>query len=233
LVAQTATFDIATAGFTAIIGATAAINYALAGHPWLSASVGIATVAVLVLTIAKNAVVLAQAKHKESLDELEGCLLTLHASLDPAALHAPGRLRLAVHVAVEQELEQVTEYIGGTPRKERAGRRFPANAGIIGIALREGAEGDAFVGQRVNDDYRTYVEELVRDWNYTRERAEQLNPAVMSWMAVPFNDPDTSAVEAVLYLDSTEREFFTPERQELVMAAATGMAVFIGRRYSS
>ena len=56
LVAQTATFDIATAGFTAIVGLTSAINYALAGRTVLSAIISVATVCVLLLTIAKNTV---------------------------------------------------------------------------------------------------------------------------------------------------------------------------------
>jgi len=44
---------------------------------------------------------------------------------------------------------------------------FPT-AGIIGKAYRE-KNADAFVGRRVNDNYEAYVEELVRDWNYTKD----------------------------------------------------------------
>ena len=230
LVAQTATFDIATAGFTAILGLTAAANYWLQGRAPLATLVVLATGAVLTLTIVKNTVALAQARQKESVHELEGCLLTLHATLDPAAMETLGRLRLAIHVAAGSDtLEQATEYIGDAPRKGRVGRRFPATAGIIGKAFREG---DAFVGQRINDDYEAYIEELITDWNYTKEWARRLNPAVKAWMAVPFYDTDKGQVDAVLYLDSTDSDFFTPERQELVLSAANGIAVFIGRRYT-
>lgn len=180
----------------------------------------------MVVTAVKVGLGLAAARKKESPHELEGCLYTLHAVLAPID---PCRLRLAIHVPVGEMLEQVTEYIGDQPKPGRIGRQFPANAGIIGRAFREK---DVFVGRRINDDYESYVRELVRDWNYTEERARQLNPGVMEWMAVPFYETDRQRVDAVLFLDSTNRGFFTPERQELVLAAASGIAVFIGKRYN-
>ncbi len=73
---------------------------------------------------------------------------------------------------------------------------------------------------------------MIRDWNYTEERARKLNPGVMEWMAVPFYDGDNDTVIAVLYLDANQRDFFTQERQELVLSAVRGIAVFIGKRYS-
>jgi hypothetical protein len=235
LVEQTATFDMATAGFTALLGSTSAIDYAVQGHHRLATTIAAGTAGVLLLTIARNAVTLRQVREKTSMHELEGCLFTLHAALDSTAMQTVGKLRLAIHVAAAGEtLMQVTEYVGDTLKKGRVGRKFPRNAGIIGEAFREGGgEYDAFVGERVNDDYEAYVEELVQDWNYTRERAVKINPAVKSWMAVPFTDPDGHDVKAVLYLDSTEKHFFTPERQELVVQACNGIAVFIGKRYSS
>ena len=230
LIAQTATFDIATAGFTAIVGLTSAINYALAGREWLATTVAGATSIVLCLTIAKNTVALKQTKQKESTHELEGCLYTLHAALDPTAAKSPGRLRLAIHVPASRDsLEQVTEYIGDQPKKGRIGRKFPDNAGIIGECYRKNQHLHA---KRLNDDYEAYVNELITDWNYTEERAKMLNPATMAWMAVPFFDPLTKRVEAVLYLDTRDRDFFTAQRQELVLAAVNGIAIFIGRRYS-
>jgi hypothetical protein len=124
----------------------------------------------------------------------------------------------------------VTEYVGDTPKPGRVGRQFPANAGIIGKALREK---DVFVARRVNDDYDAYVKELVTEWNYTEETARRLNPGAMAWMAVPFHDPARQKVDAVLFLEANKREFFTNERQELVLAAVSGMAIFVGQRYQS
>ena len=55
---------------------------------------------------------LAQARKRESTHELEGCLYTLHAVLVPDSC----KLRLAIHVPVGESLEQVSEYVGDTPK---------------------------------------------------------------------------------------------------------------------
>ena len=88
------------------------------------------------------------------------------------------------------------------------------------------------VPRRANDDYELYVQELITEWNYTPDQARRLNPASMEWMAVPFHDADHNRVEAILYLDASKRGFFTPARQEIVLLAVSGIAVFIGKRYS-
>jgi len=75
-----------------------------------------------------------------------------------------------------------------------------------------------FVGRRVSDDYEAYVRELISDWNYTEERARKLNPGAMEWMALPIYDPERQRVEAVLFLDVNQRDFFTADRQELILA---------------
>ena len=178
--------------FKSIIGFSAAANYA--SHSRRSALiVGTATIAVLMFSFIKHGMGLAQARAKDSIHELEGCLYTLHAVLDPSGSTPPVTLRLAVHVPVGEMLEQVTEYIGVNPRHGRTGRRFPANAGITGKAFRENA---VLVGRRANDDYELYTTGAwpIREWNYTPGQARMLNPAAMEWMAVPFYEPRTTAV---------------------------------------
>jgi hypothetical protein len=229
LLAQTGTYDLLIAGFACVIGITSAVNYSAQGKQVAALLAGGGTIGVLVFTAVKQIVGLRAARHKESTHELEGCLFTLHAALDPTAGGEPGRLRLAIHVPAGEMLEQVTEYIGDKSKPGRVGRRFPANSGIIGKAYREN---EVFVGRRVNDDYGLYIKELVREWNFTEERARFLNPAVKAWMAVPFYDEVRNTVEAVLYLDSTDADFFDPVHQELILAAASGIAVFIGKRYT-
>ena len=160
--------------------------------------------------------------------ELEGCLYTLRSTLGP---RSGATVRLAMHLPLPKEemFAQLTEYIGDTPKPGRIGRRFPINAGIIGNAYREK---DVFVGRRVNDDYEAYIRELVKDWNYTEDRARKLHPGMREWMGVPILDANKDRVEAVLYLDSTEAQFFNEHRQEVVLAAVNGIAVFIGKRYA-
>jgi hypothetical protein len=229
LLAQTATYDILIAMFAAAVGFSSVANYLSQGKRTLAVIVAVGSIGVLVVTAVKQTVGLVAARKKDSIHELEGCLFTLHAALDPLAEEPPATLRLAVHVPARDMLEQVTEYIGVPPKPGRIGRRFPANAGIIGKAY---CENEVFVARRVNDDYEMYLQELVKDWNFTPEWAARLNPGVMEWMAIPFPDPDTQRVAAVLYLDANRRDFFTEQRQELILSAVNGIAVFIGKRYS-
>jgi hypothetical protein len=229
LATQTGTYDILIALFAAVVGFSSVANYLSQGRRTIALVVGLATVGILIVTATKHAVGLAAARHKDSIHELEGCLYTLHATLDPRSANPPVTLRLAIHVPDNDMLQQVTEYIGVPPKRGRVGRRFPANAGIIGRAY---CENVVFVARRVNDDYEMYVQELIKDWNFTPERAAFLNPGVMEWMAIPFADPDQHRVAAVLYLDANKRNFFTEARQELILSAVNGIAVFIGKRYS-
>jgi hypothetical protein len=226
LLRQQITYDFLISVFAGGVGVAATLNYLAQGRPLLAVLVGIGTAGVLAFTFVKHAIGLVKLRREESTYELEGCLYTLHAVLQPG--HG-ARLRLAIHIPIDESLEQITEYIGDRPKPGRVGRQFPSNAGIIGKAYRENA---VFVGRRTNDDYEAYVRELVTDWNYTEERARLLSPATMEWMAVPFYDELQDRVDAVLYLDVNRRAFFTEPRQELVLAALRGIAVFVGKRYS-
>jgi hypothetical protein len=229
LFAQPTSYAFVVAAFVSVVSITSAVDFWSQNRPRMAAVNVIAVAMILAATFVQHGLTLAAARKKDSTHELEGCLYTLHAVLLP-----PGSactLRLAVHVPVPKTdfFEQVTEYIGDKPKPGRIGRRFPINAGIIGRAYNEK---DAFVGRRANDDYQGYVQELVKDWNYTEDRAKLLNPGVREWMGVPIYDAGRDTVEAVLFLDATERDFFTEDRQETVLAAVSGIAVFIGKRYA-
>jgi len=226
LVLQTASYDILVAVFAAAIGFSSADNYYSQGRIRLALLTAVGVVGVVSFTLFKQLLSLRAAHAQTSTQELEGCLYTLRAVLAP---EVGIRLRLAIHVPVRENFEQVTEYIGDTPKPGRVGRQFPINAGIIGKAYREKA---VFVGRRVSDDYEAYVRELISDWNYTEERARKLNPGAMEWMALPIYDPERQRVEAVLFLDVNQRDFFTADRQELILAGLSGIAVFVGRRYA-
>ncbi len=212
--------------FASAIGASSVDNYYLQGRTNLAWLAGLGTVGVVAFTLWKQVISLNAARAQNSTHELEGCLYTLRAVLAPP----PGvRLRLAIHVPVGENFEQVTENIGDRPKPGRVGRQFPINAGIIGKAYRERA---VFVGRRVNDDYEAYLHELITDWNYTEERARWLNPGAMEWMALPVYDTERQRVQAVLFLEASQRGFFTSDRQELVLAGLSGIAVFVGKRYA-
>ncbi|HXD16022.1 MAG TPA: GAF domain-containing protein [Vicinamibacterales bacterium] len=221
---QTSSYDIAIALFASVAGLSAAWTSWSQNRP-LPASLALAgTLGVLIFSVIKQAVSLAAARKRQSTHELEGCLHTLHEVLAPGTC----KVRLAIHVPVNGDLEQVTEYVGDPPKTGQVGRRFPANAGIIGKALRENR---VFIARRVNDEYEAYVRELITAWSYTDQQARLLNPGAMAWMAAPIYDRQGRS-DAILYLDANQRDFFTPERQELVLAAIRGIAVFVGKRYT-
>jgi hypothetical protein len=166
---------------------------------------------------------------------LEGCLETLHSSLRASSEQedAEAGLRLTIHTPVSvdgsTQLEQVVNYIAGDPKRRKGGgRRFSQHCGIIGDAFRTG---EALVAIREHDDQEAYVQELIKKWHYTDEQARALDLRGRSFMAVPL-PPAGGEVQAVLYIDSMKPAFFTQNRIELIKNACTGIALFIGRRYT-
>src|SRR5258708_26614145 len=145
LFTQTASYDILIAVFASVIGFSSAQNYYAQGRGRLALLSGLGTVGVVGFTLLKQGISLTAARAQTSTHELEGCLYTLRAVLSP---ETGVRLRLPIHVPVGENFEQVTEYIGDTPKPGRVGRQFPINSGIIGKAY---LEKYVFVGHRVND----------------------------------------------------------------------------------
>lgn len=202
-----------------------AILVAAAGLLVLAAGVGKATASL-------NAKRRARQVH-----ELEGCLETLRATLaevDAEAVPA-GNLRLTIHKPVDQgqQFEQVLEYVGTarTAKPAQSGRRFPAQSGITGRALRRAT---TVVADRINDDLEKFITELVDDWGYTATDARKTNPAIYSWLAIPLTELDGNeqTVTGVVYFDCDLREYFTAERIRLAQAGCGGIARFVARRYN-
>lgn len=162
--------------------------------------------------------------------DLAGCLHTLHAIMvaDWKKLESPG-LRLTIHVPVDADrIQQVLDYVGDERVKNTAGRMFSARSGITGRCLTEKA---MFYAVRRNAKYEKYIKELASDWNYSEDAARALNPATMSWLAIPLTNDRTGRVEGVVYADSTERTFFTKRRITLAVLASVGIGVFVAKRY--
>jgi hypothetical protein len=170
---------------------------------WLS----VGAIIVFVFTVLKNMVIWKKSSKKESTHELEGCLHTLHATL---AARDNVELRITIHVPVKngQELEQVMDYVGGKNEKPTAGRRFPSQSGIAGAAFRMKK---AIYGIRANDDHQKFIEELVKDWHYTRHDPEQCNLNAKTWFAIPLESADNGNVEGIIFLDCDDKDFITQE----------------------
>jgi hypothetical protein len=226
------TWDVLIALTALVAGTTGVSSLAAAGRhraAWLAAGCAVVTCA---LTVTRAAVTWARQARRESLHELRGCLMTLHALLvEPGhpGEEARAGLRLTVHVPSRdhRELVQVLDYVGDGRGGKTAGRRLPVHCGIAGHVYRTG---DAYHAQRQDGDYEAYVRDLVEQWAYSEAQARKVDPASMSWMAVPLGTDDR--IEGILYLDARASGFFTEARQDLILRAAVGVARYVAERYA-
>jgi hypothetical protein len=181
--------------------------------------------ALCLATLCKAIATLRRNLKQKSTHELKGCLETLHAMIRKEDF----RLWVTLHVPIEngQRLEQILDYVGDNEGK-KAGRKFPAQCGVIGQALRF-KEPVRFV--RTSDDYGEYVKELVKEWGYTEGDAKKANPGTMSAYAAPLLEKEE--VKCVVYLGSNDRNMFSDHTVSLIHKACIGIAHFIEERYSS
>jgi hypothetical protein len=188
------------------------------------------------LLVASAAVVVATLKAKD--DDAEASSATNHLNPIKASVHTlygalraldnertgardddahwRDRLRITLHQCVGNELEQVLDYVGGTGGK--AGRKFSGRSGVIGDAV---VSQDSIFWQRVNKDDEDYRRELTANWGYPRNEAMELRSDRWSFAAVPLVVGEQ--VVAVLYLDSSDPDFFTSNRK-VIEGACQGLA---------
>jgi hypothetical protein len=176
-------------------------------------------------------------KRVKQYDGLRGSLWVLYESVRRAAgLENPwdGTLRITIHRVVSagkdhggvEELEQLLPYVGGTGAP--AGRRFSIRSGVIGKAVRE-KKVIAVVCE--SESYQGFLKELIREWAYTEDEARKLTPDRRAWMAVPILAADES-VAAVVYLDSSVRDLFTPALVQLIVNGCHGTTSYVREVYS-
>jgi len=175
-------------------------------------------------------------KRREDYDGLLGAMHVLYGLVSARAGIGPqehGRLRVTIHRVVQpvkggaaEELEQLLPYIGGA--RDGAGRKFSIRSGVIGKAVR--GRGAVFAS-RASEDYEQFLSDLVRDWAYTEHDARRLTSDRRAWMAVPVFDRKKIVVMAVVYLDSNETEFFTPDLRKVILEACGGVASYVNEVY--
>jgi hypothetical protein len=218
----------------AALGAGAAGVFRLVadGYVGLAWLVGGCALAVCALSVVRAILSYRTQAARESLHELQGCLMTLHSLLvdteqpDEVSRHG---LRLTVHVLQSDgsHLQQVLDYVGDPRGGRTAGRRFSVHCGIAGHVYRTREPHQA---QRQNVDHEAYVRELVELWAYDEAEARRIDPSAMSWMAAPITV--RGRLEGVLFLDSLDPDFFDEVRQDLILRAVTGVAKFVAERYA-
>lgn len=195
---------------------------------WLStALVG----GVLFMAVGKVITQLRSKNHVQNPHELTGCLHTLHAILTTSLQEneTDPCLRITVHMVVDggNSIEQLMDYVGDDRGQGGAGRHFRASCGITGKAIKNNS---FVVAKRRNDDYSLYLKELLDSHDYREDEAKRLNPATMSWAAMPLMNEQK--LVAVIYCDATVRDFFSAERQLLIQGAGAGIARFVAQRYT-
>lgn len=168
---------------------------------------------------------------KESPLDLTACLLVLHSVLlglkglsaeDPKT--TLGLLRITILRLDDEYLEQCVPYVGGLGGE--AGRRFSVRSGITGRAA---MKGDAMVAVRKSADDSAYRKELVEDWSIPPKEARQRSGDRFSWMAVPLHK-EPEGVIGVVYLDSTEADFFDQDCQTVVLWWCMGLLSYVDVR---
>jgi hypothetical protein len=166
--------------------------------------------------------------NEEGVHSLQGCLHTLHAMLLATVPDGTRHgLRMTIHLPTSKgdELIQLFEYVGERRGTRTAGRRFPVQCGIVGQAFRARQQ---HVGKRSNIDYEDFVKEMIDEWNFSDADARKLNPASKAWVATPLLADSSQPPKAVVFLDSTDSEFFDdPKRLEIIESACQGIARFI------
>jgi len=175
-------------------------------------------------------------KRSEEYEGLRGALHVLHGAVGSRVgleSRHDGKLRATIHRVLPgkggdrgaEEVEQLLPYVGGSGGP--AGRTFSVRSGITGKAVRERS---IFTASRQSPDYETFLTELVRDWSYTAADARRLTPNRRSWMAVPIPG-EADSVSAVVYLDSSEPDFFGTEVERVVIEVCTGIRTYIDEVY--
>lgn len=196
------------------------------GWLWVSTAVG-----GLLFSLARIYILYRESAERESVHELLGCLHVLYRQLVAEGI-GETRLRLTIHVPKNAaHLQQIVEYVSEEdgPRED-VGRTMLVNVGIVGLAYRTK---EVAFGVRESADDAAFIGELVSDWAYTVEQAAAIDKEAKCWLAVPIaSTEEESFVLGVLFADSTDADFFTPERLRLAHAACAGIATYVARRYS-
>ena len=168
----------------AIFAGAAAVYNALGKNDGITA---LFAMCICALSIRKATISIRKNLNQKSIHELEGCLNTLHAMISRRGTSGAS-LWMTLHVPIQrgQRLEQIMDYVSDDESlRSGAGRKFPAQSGVIGVALREK---EPILAVRQNSDHQAYIHELKRDWSYTDADARKTNPATMRYLRCPVEE---------------------------------------------
>ncbi|WP_420128343.1 hypothetical protein [Longimicrobium sp.] len=175
-------------------------------------------------------------KRIKEYDGLRGSLWVLYEAVRGATdlgILTEGALRITIHRVADPnrkgvepgQLEQLLPYIGGLGGPPR--RVFSIRTGVIGLAVREK---DAVAVNRKSDGHAGFVRELIKEWGYVEDEARAVSPDRQAWMAIPMLNARNVPV-AVVSLDSSIPDFFSPEIQKVILGCCRGVGAYIQEAY--
>lgn len=138
-------------------------------------------------------------------------------------------LRIVIHrVEYERDkhtpkhLEQITYYVGG--RGGPPGRKISARSGVIGQAVRLA---DPVKLVRNDGTTEEFIEFLVREYGFFHEEASGISATRWSFAAFPITTIVDGPVIGTVFIDSSDRNFFTDEIMEIVYSSTVGLTTMI------
>jgi hypothetical protein len=84
--------------------------------------------------------------------------------------------------------------------------------------------------KRASEDLKAYIKEMVEVWHMPESEAKDLSSDRYAFLAVPLQD-DNDNVVAVVFLDSSDRDFFDDGMIKMVVRGCGGLATFAKGRY--
>jgi hypothetical protein len=168
--------------------------------------------------------------------DLEGCLHVLHAAilamkgLPYQRAQGPGSLlRVTIHRVNEDAhtVEQIVPYVGDESGGQ--GRRFSSRSGVVGRAIttREPA-----MLTRLDESFESYIHTLTTQWAMPEEEALRLTRDRFAFLAIPLTGAGNKVI-GVLFLDSSDKEFFSEPLVGGITTACVGLAQYAKLRYGS
>jgi len=120
----------------------------------------------------------------------------------------------------------VLPYVGG--RGGDAGRKTRPNCGLIGNVVADGA---GYTYKRLARTTQSFRKALVSDFGYSPEEAAALRDDRWSYLGLPIFDPgDDQTVIAVIYMDSSEPDFFDDDVPDRLERITEGINDYLKRR---
>lgn len=145
------------------------------------------------------------------------------------------RFRATIHRIDKEEHEQCVPYVGfGAGDPKDVGRKWSNHCGLVGQVVRAGSAAGEVLHVQMKESIKdpdSYIGAMIEIFGYTKKQAKERASMRLSAIAVPINDGNPENVIAVLYCDSSERNFFDEETKILCVMAGMAIAKYVRTVY--